>query len=78
MKQKKYKVKIDNGEIKPLEPIDLYNATEGIVIFFLDEEISKPTKDLKPLKEMIGGIDEEPPYKGLTPEFIDKVVYDEL
>lgn len=77
MRKKEYKVKIANGRILPLEPFDLFNEKEGLIIFF-DEEINKSDKDLKLLKELIGGINEEPPYEELTPELIDKVVYDEL
>lgn len=38
MKKKQYKVKYENGEIKPLEPLDMENNQEGIVIFFHDLE----------------------------------------
>ncbi len=41
MKKKEYKVKIENGEIKPLEPIDLANVKEGIIIFFEEDSINK-------------------------------------
>ena len=33
MKKKQYKVKYENGQIKPLEPLDMENNQEGIVIF---------------------------------------------
>ena len=39
MKKKEYKIKIENGEIKPTEPLDLTNLKEGIIIFFDDEDI---------------------------------------
>lgn len=34
MDTKKYRVKFENGMIKPLEPIDIHEVKEGIVIFF--------------------------------------------
>lgn len=40
MKEKRYKVKIENGEIKLLDEIDLSNIKEGIVIFLdLDDPV---------------------------------------
>ena len=39
MKKKEYKIKVENGEIKPVEPLDLTNLKEGIIIFFDDEDI---------------------------------------
>ncbi len=33
MKRKQYKVKIENGNITPLEPFDLEDYKEGIIIF---------------------------------------------
>ena len=38
MKKKQYKVRFENGKIIPLEPIDLDEIKEGMIIFF-DEEI---------------------------------------
>jgi len=38
MKKKQYKVKVENGQIVPQEPIDLSKFNEGLVIF-LDEEL---------------------------------------
>ena len=37
MKKREYKIKIENGEIKFLDDIDLSNIKEGIVIFFENE-----------------------------------------
>jgi len=42
MAKKQYKVKIENGKIIPLEPIDLVTSKEGIIIF-LDEEVFEST-----------------------------------
>lgn len=38
MKKKQYKVRFENGKITPLEPIDLKEVKDGMIIFF-DEEI---------------------------------------
>ena len=38
MKKKQYKVRFENGKIIPLEPIDLDEIKEGMIIFF-DEEV---------------------------------------
>lgn len=38
MKKKQYKVKIENGNIIPLELIDTGESREGIVIFFDKDE----------------------------------------
>lgn len=38
MKKKQYKVRFENGKIIPLEPIDLKEVKDGMIIFF-DEEI---------------------------------------
>lgn len=47
MKRKEYKIRIENGEIKLLDNIDLTNIKEGTVIFFDKDETvgyqSKPT-----------------------------------
>lgn len=37
MNERRYKVKIENGEIKLLGEVDLSNIKEGIIIFFDDE-----------------------------------------
>ena len=37
MKKRQYKVRFENGKIIPLEPIDLNEVKEGMIIF-LDEE----------------------------------------
>ncbi|MBI2996185.1 MAG: hypothetical protein HYY52_05700 [Candidatus Melainabacteria bacterium] len=74
MKKKQYKVKIENGEIKPLEPLDLSNFKEGIIIFLEEENFEDP-EDKALLKELIGCISAEVDYKELTPELIDSVVY---
>ena len=76
MKKRQYKVKIENGQIMPLEPFDLTSPKEGIIIFF-ENEIKDQDYDPSSLLDLVGIISEEPPYKGLTPELIDKVVYDE-
>lgn len=39
MKKKQYKVKIENGNIIPLESIEVDQVKEGIVIFFDEDEI---------------------------------------
>ena len=39
MKKKEYKIKIENGEIKLFDAVDLSNIKEGIVIFFDEEDI---------------------------------------
>ena len=39
MKKKQYKVKIENGNIIPLESIDTGESREGIVIFFDKESL---------------------------------------
>ena len=48
MKRKQYKVRFENGKIIPLEPIDLKEVKDGMIIFF-DEEIGmfqdKPAKE---------------------------------
>lgn len=36
--KKQFKVRIENGKIKPLEPLDINNVKEAIIIF-LDEDI---------------------------------------
>ena len=38
MNKKQYKVKYENGQLTPLEPINFNEVKKGIVIFF-DEEI---------------------------------------
>ncbi len=38
MKKKQYKVRFENGKITPLEPIDLKEVKDGMIIFF-DEEV---------------------------------------
>ena len=55
MKRKEYKVKIENGEIKPLEPLDLSNVKEGIVIFF--EPLEKIANDNKEIEKKIKALD---------------------
>ena len=79
MIKKQYKVKIENGQVIPLEPFDMQGTKEGIIIFFeYEDNLNPPQKNLESLKEMIGMVSEEPPYKELTAELIDKTVYDEL
>ena len=38
MHKKQYKVRFGNGKITPLEPIDLKEVKDGMIIFF-DEEV---------------------------------------
>ena len=38
MKKKQYKVKIENGNIIPLESIDTGESAEGVIIFFDKDE----------------------------------------
>ena len=75
MKKRQYKVRIENGEIKFYEPLDLSGVKEGIIIF-LEEEKQNPD-NLSSLLAMAGSISVEPTYKELTSEFIDSIVYDE-
>ena len=58
MKKKQYKVKFENGKITPLEPIDLKEVKEGLVIFF-DEEIGSFEEEKKLTKETLGTLSEE-------------------
>ena len=58
MKKKQYKVKFENGKITPLEPIDLKEIKEGLVIFF-DEEIGSFEEEKKLTKETLGILSEE-------------------
>lgn len=53
MNKKQYKVKYENGQLTPLEPIIFDEVKEGIVIFF-DEEIGT-FKD----KESTGSLSEK-------------------
>ena len=57
MKKKQYKVKFENGKITPLEPIDLKEVKEGLVIFF-DGEIGSFEEE-KLTKETLGTLSEE-------------------
>ena len=54
MKKKQYKVKFENGKITPLEPIDLKEIKEGLIIFF-DDEIDPFEKD----PEIVGALSED-------------------
>lgn len=38
--KKEYKIRIENGKIKPLEPIDIEGIREGKIIFFDLKEIN--------------------------------------
>lgn len=38
MSRKQYKVKFDHGVITPLEPIDLDEGKEGVIIFYEDDD----------------------------------------
>lgn len=75
MDKKRYKVKIENGKIIPLEPIDIKDIKEGVVIFF-DKDIKDFDYDPSSLMDLVGIIDAEPSYKELTPELIDSIVYE--
>lgn len=55
MKKKQYKVKFENGKVIPLEPIDLKEVKEGIIIFF-DEEFGTFDEEKK---ETLGILSEE-------------------
>ena len=44
MKKKEYKVRYENGQIKPLELIDLNSPEDGVVVFFEIENESLPKK----------------------------------
>ena len=77
MKEKKYKVKIENGEIKLPGEVDPSNIKEGMIIFFEEEKTGYSSEEIKSLLEMAGTIKEPMPYKELTPELIDSTVYDE-
>ena len=56
MNKKRYKVKYENGQLTPLEPINFNEVKEGIVIFF-DEEVGT-FKD-KALKESAASLSEK-------------------
>lgn len=58
MKKKQYKVKIENGQIIPLEPLDIKEIKEGIIIFF-DEELGTSVKKESTKKETIGSLSED-------------------
>ena len=74
--RKQFKIKIINGEIRFEEPIDLSNVREGIVIFFDEKEQIRKVSDIDPLSKMIGTIKEPLVPGGITPELIDKELYD--
>ena len=76
MRKKQYKVKVENGKIIPLEPLDIKDIKEGIVIFF-EDELKDPDYDPSSLMDLAGIIDAKPSYERLTPEIIDSIVYDE-
>lgn len=42
--KKEYKIRIENGKIEPLEPIDIEGVREGKIIFFDLYETSPPFK----------------------------------
>lgn len=76
MRKKQYKIKIENGKITPLEPIDLSQEKEGFIIFFEEEKLAQNKKEA--LSKMIGLVSEKTLYEELTPELIDKELYEEL
>ena len=45
--KKQYKIKYENGAIKPLEPIDLEGIQEGFVIFLDLDDPAKANKSSK-------------------------------
>ena len=57
MKGKKYKIRFENGKITPLEPIDLKEVKEGLVIFF-DEEIGSFEQEKNMESEILGSLSE--------------------
>lgn len=62
MNKKQYKVKIENGKIIPLEPIDLKNIKEGMIIFFepLEENtIEEKIKALDAVSGMLSDLTDE-------------------
>ena len=56
MKKKQYKVRFENGKITPLEPIDLKEVKDGMIIFF-DEEVG--TFKEKSLQESTASLSEK-------------------
>ena len=54
MNKKQYKVKYENGQLTPLEPINFNQVNEGIIIFF-DEELGT----FKELKESTASLSEK-------------------
>lgn len=76
MQKKQCKIRVENGEIKFLDPIDLdeFRDKEGLVIFFDEKDVSC---DTVPLLKMIGSIDEEIIPGGTTSEKIDSEIYNE-
>lgn len=70
MKKKQYKVKVENGQIKPLEQIDQDLIKEGIVIFLDDDFIDIDTfttgetkskeQKIKALESVVGMLDDLP------------------
>lgn len=54
MSKKQYKVKIENGKIIPLEPFDLENIKEGMIIFFEPLEESTIEEKIKALDAASG------------------------
>ena len=58
MNKKQYKVRIENGQIIPLEPIDLESKKEGIIIFF-DDDFSTTKSLLKFANTWVGNDLEE-------------------
>ena len=73
MKKRQYKIKVENGEIRFIDALDLTNVKEGVIIFFEEERQNNP----KSVLDMAGLISVKPPYKELTSELIDSIVYDE-
>lgn len=59
MKKKQYKVKVENGNIIPLESIDINDVKEGVVIFFDKDEPA--TYQSKPVWEAFDEIMKDVP-----------------
>ena len=51
MKRREYKVKIENGQVIPLEPFDLTSPKEGIIVFFeYEDNLNPPQKKSRIIK----------------------------
>ena len=67
MNKKQYKVKIEHGKIIPLEPIDLENVKEGMIVFLepfeegikKNDEIERKIKAIDSVSGMLNDLTEE-------------------